>query len=490
MTSAFSCRYLRFLFNFRRRSVAYCQEIYRDSIIDLLSANKKTVNLRGSNDGSEVHLPGLLQSVKTEAEAYNLLFEGDSRRHFERLPANAETSRGHVFFQLHISHGGRDAVLAFVDVAAPVSTQNHATESVVRSLRELRSAARMMCAGLPREEEKSLGPLTRLLLPWLQPREAVPLLPALVTLLPLKWQKEDDLREAYDFLQLIRILHQAAKGRLSSRNGAGPPIPRSKAEAEIGERASVASPEHTEPSGAAAWSPWSAIVVDQRPNGSEQPESATPSFPSPTTERLEDSTAIDSSEVARPAPTKSVLASCDALRAVPTPTRAWAKPQVIERPAQLQVEAVQMPAARASRAIVQTAQDTCRTPPIRRPSLPGIYSSGQRAVSPGPMERQGTDATQVHRHSLPPFFERRRCSSAVSAVSAAVAPSLAAPRASSPWRVGLVQPPVISRPRSCDARSPWATPGSWPFPHARGIRQEVPSLPSMGHVPAGMPVGI
>ena len=42
--------------------------------------------------------------MASESDAYHLLFQGDSNRHFERLPANAETSRGHTFFNVSIEH--------------------------------------------------------------------------------------------------------------------------------------------------------------------------------------------------------------------------------------------------------------------------------------------------------------------------------------------------------------------------------------------------
>ncbi|CAJ1389261.1 unnamed protein product [Effrenium voratum] len=168
-------------------------EIYREQVIDLLS--------KAYAESATRHI------VRSEREAYNLLFEGDSRRHFEQLPSNSETSRGHVFFQLYITRANAEAVLAFVDVAAPSPKQSSIDTSIAQSLAALRAVARSMCAGLPADQNSTL--LTRLLEQWLTHDD-------IVTLLPLKYQS---CGESYDFLQLARILHQALKSRAGACEG-------------------------------------------------------------------------------------------------------------------------------------------------------------------------------------------------------------------------------------------------------------------------------
>eukprot|EP00931_Biecheleriopsis_adriatica_P056256 TRINITY_DN33328_c0_g1_i1.p1 TRINITY_DN33328_c0_g1~~TRINITY_DN33328_c0_g1_i1.p1 ORF type:complete len:1359 (+),score=157.38 TRINITY_DN33328_c0_g1_i1:75-4079(+) len=184
-------------------------EIYRDSVIDLLSGKRRRVIVEDTPSGP--CLVGLLrQSVDSENDAYHLLFQGDSNRHFERLPSNPETSRGHVFYQIHISkESGEEATLSFVDLAAPVSTRNHATASVVRSLDALRAVARSMCTGMPPDFESCC--LTKLLQPWIQPA-AQRAVPGVALIHPMKYLKNQE-KELYDFLQLTRILYQAMKSR-------------------------------------------------------------------------------------------------------------------------------------------------------------------------------------------------------------------------------------------------------------------------------------
>ncbi|CAE7229104.1 KIF6 [Symbiodinium sp. CCMP2592] len=251
-------------------------ELYRDSILDLLSKRDPVISRVGQSQKPRMPCPMELTATHTqvscvscisESEAYQRLFEGDARRHFERLPRNSETSRGHVFFQLHINkegaEGAREAVLSFVDLATHSQCpRNQATESIERSLQELRQLARSICAGLPTEPEP--GPLGSLLLPWLRPGgSSTPgnPLPGLVTLLPLKWQKQSN-SEIYDFLQLARILHQAAKSRTPQpRNGAGPPIPRSPRSQEEASREAADTANSPSVDALTTWSPWSAVVV-------------------------------------------------------------------------------------------------------------------------------------------------------------------------------------------------------------------------------------
>lgn len=184
-------------------------EIYRDSVIDLLCGKRRRVLVEDSADGPK--LVGLLkQVVGTESEAYHLLFQGDSNRHFERLPENPETSRGHVFYQVHLAHAcGQEAVLTFADLAAPASTKNHATATIVQSLDALRALSRAMCAGLPMDFNSSL--LTKILMPWIKPTLDQPM-PSVEIIHPLKYVEGKE-KELYDFLQLVRILHQAMKTR-------------------------------------------------------------------------------------------------------------------------------------------------------------------------------------------------------------------------------------------------------------------------------------
>jgi len=201
-------------------------EIYRDSVIDLLCGKRRRVPIEDSAAGPR--LVGLLkQSARTESEAYHLLFQGDSNRHFERLPENPETSRGHVFYQMHVTHeSGQEAVLAFADLAAPVSTKNHATATIIQSLDALRSLSRAMCAGLPMDFNSSL--LTKVLMPWLEPPHGRPM-PSVEIIHPLKYRVGKE-REVYDFLQLVRILHQALKTRRrieSVESTAAGPLPSS-----------------------------------------------------------------------------------------------------------------------------------------------------------------------------------------------------------------------------------------------------------------------
>mmetsp|Transcript_3842 Transcript_3842/g.5967 ORF Transcript_3842/g.5967 Transcript_3842/m.5967 type:complete len:941 (-) Transcript_3842:210-3032(-) len=143
-------------------------EIYKEYVVDLLSERRRRVPVQQAR-GQEVVLEGLLKTTAaSESDAYHLLFQGDSNRHFEKFPANAETSRGHVFYILHLTHipTGREASLSFVDLAAVIGTKNHATVAIKRGLDALKAAVAAMLAGEQPLFEGQL--LTQLLQPALQ----------------------------------------------------------------------------------------------------------------------------------------------------------------------------------------------------------------------------------------------------------------------------------------------------------------------------------
>ncbi|EER09925.1 hypothetical protein Pmar_PMAR018570 [Perkinsus marinus ATCC 50983] len=82
-------------------------EIYKEEVVDLLSPRAK---ISHSED-----LTRML--VDNESGAYQALFTGDSNRHFEKMPQNAEASRGHGIFEILIN--GQDKI-TFVDLAVYV----------------------------------------------------------------------------------------------------------------------------------------------------------------------------------------------------------------------------------------------------------------------------------------------------------------------------------------------------------------------------------
>eukprot|EP00439_Symbiodinium_sp_Y106_P044547 s2805_g5.t1 len=418
-------------------------ELYRDSILDLLSKRDPVISRIGQSQKARMPCPMELTATQagqvscvscvSESEAYQRLFEGDARRHFERLPRNPETSRGHVFFQLHINkegaEGTREAVLSFVDLATHSQCpRNQATESIERSLQELRQMARSICAGLPTEPEP--GPLGSLLLPWLRPGSSSTPgspLPGLVTLLPLKWQKQSN-SEIYDFLQLARILHQAAKSRTPQpRNGAGPPIPRSPRSQEEASREAADTANSPSVDALTTWSPWSAVVVhSQKDRDVEATDEVGP----------------------RPVPVKSLPpsgppTSLASLASIPTPLRSHAAFRASRPSEQAPAEAEEETAARGCvgcpAELSASAASTASTP-IRRPSTISFA-----------LPRRVSIASASQRTMLPvvPFniYEPAPHGGSTS-------------RSPSPWQ-SFGAPPL--RPRSCDAqRAPGSVPVATP----------------------------
>jgi len=181
-------------------------ELYKDGIVDLLSEKRRRVALQPGKDGPL--LVGLLrQAVATESDAYHLLFQGDSNRHFERMPLNPETSRGHVFYVLHLSHlqTGRKATLSFADLAAVVSTRNQATTAIAQSLDALKGTVEAMHAGHAPPFETSA--LTHLLQPWLRPNPgSEPVHVALIS--PVRYTDQTH-REVHEWLLFSRLFQAA-----------------------------------------------------------------------------------------------------------------------------------------------------------------------------------------------------------------------------------------------------------------------------------------
>eukprot|EP00425_Heterocapsa_triquetra_P043542 CAMPEP_0195079480 /NCGR_PEP_ID=MMETSP0448-20130528/21380_1 /TAXON_ID=66468 /ORGANISM="Heterocapsa triquestra, Strain CCMP 448" /LENGTH=778 /DNA_ID=CAMNT_0040112313 /DNA_START=1 /DNA_END=2333 /DNA_ORIENTATION=- len=179
-------------------------EVYKDNVLDLLASNR----------GQAVVAPGMeamraiRRRVLAESDAYHLLFQGDANRHFERLPLNHETSRGHVFYVVHVGHlpSRREASACFADLAAVVALRDHATSSVARGLDALRSVVEALHAGAAADFEASQ--LTRQLQEWLQPRVEQ----ARVALLtPLRWN-EAQLEENCAWLGFAQVAREALQG--------------------------------------------------------------------------------------------------------------------------------------------------------------------------------------------------------------------------------------------------------------------------------------
>lgn len=157
-------------------------EVYKDNVVDLLTPRGSRVPwpVEGSSSGtgSDENLhsaqyasapPDLMRcTAETESDAYQLLFHGDSHRHFDMLPRNAETSLSHVFFVVYLFHKptGKEAVLTFVDLAAEIGTRSHAAMSISWSLNALRVAVAALRDGRTPPFGASL--LTRLMKPFLQ----------------------------------------------------------------------------------------------------------------------------------------------------------------------------------------------------------------------------------------------------------------------------------------------------------------------------------
>merc|ERR1719364_668836 len=104
-------------------------ELYKDQVIDLLAERPRS-KLSPMSAASPGLFNGVsVRPVSSESEAYHLLFQGDSNRHFEKMPDNPETSRGHTFFNLAITNTAEEwqRSLYCVDVAAPVGQKDQAT---------------------------------------------------------------------------------------------------------------------------------------------------------------------------------------------------------------------------------------------------------------------------------------------------------------------------------------------------------------------------
>jgi len=182
-------------------------EVYKEAVVDLLSEKRRRVPVQ-QVEGQGTVLQGLLrQTAATESDAYHLLFQGDSNRHFERFPANPETSRGHVFYVLHLMHipSGREATLSFIDLASVITTRNHATLAIERSLDAFQAATAAVCAGDQPIFDDQI--LTQLLRPLLHPDQDM-MAPHLAILCPLRYTAETA-RETQQWLDFARQLREA-----------------------------------------------------------------------------------------------------------------------------------------------------------------------------------------------------------------------------------------------------------------------------------------
>lgn len=186
-------------------------ELYKENVQDLLSDRRRKVAAPEGPHG--VGLWGLLRlPVQNEGDAYHALFRGDSNRHFEKLPTNPETSRSHVFFELHLHHRptGRAAVLSFVDLAAPVGERCTATFALATGLHALKAVCTALPAG--NAPDASTSELPRLLLPLLDPRDGC-LQASIVCTMKFK---ETEVTEILEWLDMGYVLLQAAKSRLTA----------------------------------------------------------------------------------------------------------------------------------------------------------------------------------------------------------------------------------------------------------------------------------
>lgn len=185
-------------------------ELYKDSVVDLLSERRRKVPVKIGEKGPM--LVGLLrQVVSTESDAYHLLFQGDSNRHFERFPHNSETSRGHVFYLLHITHlaSGSRSSLAFVDLAAPIGMRSSANTSIMESLDALKATLLALRDGRDPAWESSILP--QLLEPWLRPPYGQP--PSHVCLInPIRYSS-DTRQEVHEWLTFARLTQEACSGQ-------------------------------------------------------------------------------------------------------------------------------------------------------------------------------------------------------------------------------------------------------------------------------------
>jgi len=192
-------------------------EIYKDSVVDLLSDRRRRITVQ--SEGAGITLLGLVKhTAATESDAYHLLFQGDSNRHFERFPLNSETSRGHVFYILNVTHlpSGREASLSFIDLAAGISMKNNATTSIERGLKVLKAVSSAMRTGRMPPYDDSL--LTQILRPVLETSPTGERV-HLVAIAPIKYM-EQTRKDVFDWLQFTHIFHEA----MVSHGSSGGPI--------------------------------------------------------------------------------------------------------------------------------------------------------------------------------------------------------------------------------------------------------------------------
>mmetsp|Transcript_60342 Transcript_60342/g.143769 ORF Transcript_60342/g.143769 Transcript_60342/m.143769 type:complete len:950 (+) Transcript_60342:51-2900(+) len=185
-------------------------EIYKESVVDLLTERRRRVALHPAAGGAQAILDSLkVLPASNESEAYQHLFRGDSNRHFQTFPLNDETSRGHVFFTVHISNRttGRKSTLTFVDVAATVATMNHATSAIAQGLASLRSALLAMHEGRNPAFDSSL--LVQLLQPSLQPRPGTSPV-QVVSLCPVRFHSSMS-EEIQAWFELVKLLRSATE---------------------------------------------------------------------------------------------------------------------------------------------------------------------------------------------------------------------------------------------------------------------------------------
>jgi len=190
-------------------------EIYKDTIVDLLSERRRRLTVQ-TEDGV-TSLAGLVkQTAATESDAYHLLFQGDANRHFERFPLNSETSRGHVFFVLGVTHrsSGRQSSLSFVDLAVGISMKNNATTTIERGLKALKSVVSAVRSGQTPPFDDSL--LTQILRPLLD-RGLNGEWVHLATIAPIKYM-EQMRKELLDWLHFSHVFREALLIRNSGLN--------------------------------------------------------------------------------------------------------------------------------------------------------------------------------------------------------------------------------------------------------------------------------
>jgi len=144
-------------------------EIYKDMVVDLLSERRRRVTMTREDADGPVRLGLEKQVCETESDAYQVLFQGDSNRHLEHFPWNPETSRGHVFYVIHLAHlpTDQEATVSFIDLAAVISTKNRATLSIEHSLTSLKAVISAINQNDSPPFDESI--LTQLLQPLLQP---------------------------------------------------------------------------------------------------------------------------------------------------------------------------------------------------------------------------------------------------------------------------------------------------------------------------------